>query len=557
MNQFVDTRGRLTDDEELHIVSGRSKRKWYLTLPAVVGLIFVLMIPILVYATLLGDVPGAASKQTNYLRHDWTYERDEEQLTLTVSRRINSNMRGRAIGFRSYDSYVTADLDGETIYAYDLNPHIGKSPGTWTHLIGIPWNAPAGATLTIRIKTVYPGKYQQNYDFMYGDRNELIFNYLYADFPAMIANILCVMFGLVLLIVTFAGLSRHVFWKEYLYLGLVSIGFALYNSCSMFYSQFIMRNGIEQYYMTYFELYLLTVLVMLYLEQIIPRFHVAVPFWLVTGIAALNTLLHFTSTLTYTETIKLLTGAIGLLALYTLVLIFLRLKRMSVARKVSLGILLGSVMINIVYFIFGHTTGNQAWIMQVGIMAYLLISIVYGMRRLMNEMYKLGQVEYLEEIAYIDPLTGLQNRFAAMQELQRISFEKMGVISFDMNDLKFYNDSYGHSQGDDMLRTAADILRTICGEEHIYRIGGDEFLAFYEGKSLSDLEDICDKVHDRCAVFAARASHHGTAAGGPPFSIACGPAVYTQEDTTRMDVTTRADKNMYLDKKRIKEAFCN
>lgn len=85
-------------------------------------------------------------------------------------------------------------------------------------------------------------------------------------------------------------------------------------------------------------------------------------------------------------------------------------------------------------------------------------------------------------MAKIDPLTGLYNRQSYYQDIEENSRYISGVVSIDMNDLKYLNDTFGHSAGDEALKAVAKIMKENCGRNAtVYRVGGDEFMIFYVG----------------------------------------------------------------------------
>ena len=87
-------------------------------------------------------------------------------------------------------------------------------------------------------------------------------------------------------------------------------------------------------------------------------------------------------------------------------------------------------------------------------------------------------------MAKIDPLTNLYNRQSYYQDIKGNGRYITGVVSIDMNDLKYLNDTFGHEAGDKALKTVAKILNDNCGRKAtVYRVGGDEFMIFYIGSS--------------------------------------------------------------------------
>jgi diguanylate cyclase (GGDEF)-like protein/PAS domain S-box-containing protein len=90
----------------------------------------------------------------------------------------------------------------------------------------------------------------------------------------------------------------------------------------------------------------------------------------------------------------------------------------------------------------------------------------------------------LRELALLDELTGLRNRrgFVAIADqyakIARRQKQRFSLLFFDMDRFKTINDTYGHNEGDNALKCAADILRkTFRTSDILCRYGGDEFAA--------------------------------------------------------------------------------
>ncbi len=92
------------------------------------------------------------------------------------------------------------------------------------------------------------------------------------------------------------------------------------------------------------------------------------------------------------------------------------------------------------------------------------------------------KIRHLEKMATEDDLTGLKNR-RYMWEFARQIIERAGkgngrvtLLVFDIDNFKHYNDVYGHSAGDKILRQTAVLMQRCCrGQDVVGRIGGDEF----------------------------------------------------------------------------------
>ena len=149
------------------------------------------------------------------------------------------------------------------------------------------------------------------------------------------------------------------------------------------------------------------------------------------------------------------------------------------------------------------------------------------------------QIQWVRSRAYIDGLTGLENRAAYEEQVDRLEDEICGgtadfaIAVFDVNGLKEVNDKYGHKKGDEIIRFAALALQNVFRDGKIYRIGGDEFLVLLENSYAGLLPELASLRGDQ-----------------RDFSISAGSAVYNHEtDKDYHTVFNRADTAMYNDKR--------
>jgi diguanylate cyclase (GGDEF)-like protein len=96
------------------------------------------------------------------------------------------------------------------------------------------------------------------------------------------------------------------------------------------------------------------------------------------------------------------------------------------------------------------------------------------------------QHQELRRQAWTDELTGAGNRRAFDQvladtlRLAQRDWRSFGLMLFDIDDFKRYNDHHGHDVGDEVLKEIVELLRvSIRRGDHIFRIGGDEFAVLF------------------------------------------------------------------------------
>ncbi len=96
------------------------------------------------------------------------------------------------------------------------------------------------------------------------------------------------------------------------------------------------------------------------------------------------------------------------------------------------------------------------------------------------------RIKELEKLATTDDLTGLKNRRYMWEFCSQIIKHaekengRVTLLVFDIDDFKHYNDVYGHSIGDKILKQASVLMQRCCrAHDVVGRIGGDEFAAVF------------------------------------------------------------------------------
>jgi diguanylate cyclase (GGDEF)-like protein/PAS domain S-box-containing protein len=103
-----------------------------------------------------------------------------------------------------------------------------------------------------------------------------------------------------------------------------------------------------------------------------------------------------------------------------------------------------------------------------------------------------------------DQLTGLLNRYAFDIRLKQLLSDAVPAILcyIDMDQFKLVNDSCGHLAGDELLRSAANILATdLAPGDMLARLGGDEFCLIYTGINLAQAEQRLQLLFERIQAF--------------------------------------------------------
>jgi diguanylate cyclase (GGDEF)-like protein len=168
----------------------------------------------------------------------------------------------------------------------------------------------------------------------------------------------------------------------------------------------------------------------------------------------------------------------------------------------------------------------------------LLCALVYPLRNALS--YRRAV-----QLALRDPLTGAQNRAALEQsltrevELARRQGNPLSLLVFDIDHFKAFNDAYGHSFGDDVLKAitaAADA--TIRRSDLLFRYGGEEFVVLASHTDAAGALQLAERIR--------RNIEHLQAVAGRPvrLTISVGAATLASGEQPKA-FFDRADQALY------------
>jgi diguanylate cyclase (GGDEF)-like protein len=163
------------------------------------------------------------------------------------------------------------------------------------------------------------------------------------------------------------------------------------------------------------------------------------------------------------------------------------------------------------------------------------------------------QAEFISKLAYSDGLTGVGNRSAYIERLRECAEKSpgkpLGIVMFDINNLKNINDTLGHKTGDDMIQTCASYLQESFKKvARIYRIGGDEFVALLEGSNQQE------NHREALRLFNDKLTQWNSQPDMPfPLVVASGSAFSATSDKAAVEHAEKeADLIMYENKYELK-----
>lgn len=185
------------------------------------------------------------------------------------------------------------------------------------------------------------------------------------------------------------------------------------------------------------------------------------------------------------------------------------------------------------------------------IIVYLLaivgiISLVAGvLKRIFKPRERKSTLSKEEKLKYIDMLTSLKNRNYLNDNIEKWDASEVypqGIIIVDLNNVAYVNDNYGHSEGDNVIKEAANILiKTQIENSEIVRTNGNEFLIYTVGYDEKQIISYIKKLNKELKTIA-----HG-------FGAAIGYSIINDAIKTIDDAVNEAT----IDMRNIKQELNN
>ncbi|MEJ2054893.1 MAG: EAL domain-containing protein [Calditrichaceae bacterium] len=166
----------------------------------------------------------------------------------------------------------------------------------------------------------------------------------------------------------------------------------------------------------------------------------------------------------------------------------------------------------------------------------------------------------LKYLAYFDKVTGLKNRDAFYQELDRIILESsrsdpqrmVAILFCGLDNFKMVNDSLGHAIGDLLLREVAERMnRMLRATDYMFRLGGDEFTVIIQNiKNEYDAGQVAEKLIQEFKnpfVIGAHEINY--------LSLSVGVVIFPRDGDNSEALVRNADAAMYNVKNKEKNDF--
>ncbi len=498
-------------------------------------------------------------QQSAYAVSEWTDYQKEFRMKKTVvsgTLRIDPSV-GNILAFYTVHQNVKVYSNTTLIYEYPVqnNNPLSESPGYCWNFINLPYTT---NNIEIVFSTPYPSYLKTIPVFYVGNPFSLPTYIITENFLPFALSIIMFILGIVL-IVYHIVVARNISTNGKLVkLGTFAVFLSIWSANECTITTLILKNNLVTSYLSFLALMILAlpfaIFVKTFYEDDSPLWEMFCKADVLQIVACL--VLAFTGIADLRETLWTTHIILGVLGIIIAIQSYSLIKNNTHTHMVKVHmacvlICCVTLTIDLLDFYFfkigdGNTFGR------LGFLTYIIVLGIASTRESVTLM-KMGQeADAYQTLAYTDQMTGLNNRTCFNIDFARLSENPndVAVIDFDLNNLKFTNDTYGHSVGDAYIKSCATIIYEIFnGIGKCYRVGGDEFVALIENASAIDMTHYLAMLESSVDSSNRQSEHKHL-----KMQIAYGCATYSPDvDKNLEDTYNRADKIMYSDKKEKKE----
>lgn len=454
--------------------------------------------------------------------------------------------------------FVDVYMDDTLTYSLQIeNSRFGNTAGCLWNFVEIPYGT---EQIVIRICSSYVSMRNEKIDFYYGKTKAAYEYLLKRALPALILALINIIIGLIM-IGCWIFTRKHVkaIRSTLLYIGLFSCIIGLWSIMESEISTLMLKNQQAGSFFRYIIVLFMSIPFLLFVKEFMQT--EKQPVWKILLTVILTWIpVNITFQLLKIYDMKQMV-TISHLFLAT-ILVYMAYCSISKLRnhqnqnvhfykRLFYGTIL--LIISFIINLTGYYTGKimVEFLGQTGFLLFILLIGISAAKEIF-EVFEAGKkAEIYRTLAIKDVLTGMYNRNAYIEEIDKIKDpSNTMIVTFDLNNLKQCNDQKGHMYGDKYLIAAAKILENVfahCG--NCYRIGGDEFCVILRNMQNYNILDMIRNMKTQEEQYNIKSKEIF-------IQIACGYAIFDASLDSNIEATrSRADEMMYENKKQLKAAL--
>lgn len=469
------------------------------------------------------------------------------------------------IGFFVAQQQVFVYLDEEEILRFAKLEFVkSKTPGGGWLFVELS-DKDAGKTLSIRILPCYDSNKIKLPVLYHGTRAGIITYYLGKKLPMLLISILGIMVGLILITLWAVSGKKLQLSKGIPGLAVFAIFIGAWSAIETNIYSFFTDRLVLFSWMSYMCLKMSVVPFLLFVNY---TFHKgkSKPLHILTICSLaefwLTSILQYMGIVDYADTVFITHVILMVGSIYIIMTTLPRLLRFKndweglADRKItytvhSIFIIVVAVTALLDLFFYYHSNSTDiATFSRFGYFGYIIAVTTASLMDFINLIVMGKQAEIIKEEASFDAMTRLRNRAAYEKDIVKPGAKQrktMGIILFDLNNLKLFNDVYGHDMGDYYIIVSSEVIQdNFARWGKTYRIGGDEFCCIAKNLPEAAFEMERMKLEQRMNELHV----HGY---DLHMEISSGYALFDPaKDQSLKDTMKRADARMYERKKQLK-----
>lgn len=489
-----------------------------------------------------------------------TYERGD---MVTMERRLPYPFPVHAgLRIRAYQAEVRVYVDGKEIYSYgrDAFQH-GKYLGGGYHFVQLP-DGCGGQKLKLVLISSEKRSSRALPDVAATSVADMYRSFVADNIFGIYFNLFTMLLGVVLLIISLAFVPMNGSYLVLTATGLFSIVISVWGLCYEKVFELFGMSVATVSLLEYIFLYVLPfpfLFLMLEVRKDIPADRkrlLHVPALVCTCFFITVLYFHFTDYMHLPKMVNVYHFIALIVYITAMVIIYKPFRKQTPAEKiftVSLYFLLATGVFEIFRFSlqnrFSSVKALQITYFPLGVLVFVAGTILSYLINLFRRVVNAQEMATLEEMTYVDSMTGIYNRKKANECFTTLDQDKSSVYAvayFDLNGLKKTNDTYGHEVGDRLIFRFATALSEGFSElGEAFRMGGDEFMVLVTEPDMEKVHSSFDTLFERSEVYSyglpTKLSYAYGMAGSKQFED-----VQEEHEGQRAELVYQlADRNMY------------
>lgn len=417
----------------------------------------------------------------------------------------------------SIHSAVKVALDNEVIYQYGQKRYAaGKMLGYGRHFVPLEQNA-MSKWLTAEFKVSEDNAFDGVQPMTISDGNTIITRDISGKRINLATSLFLMIFGVIIMILSMIMIRRSVNFVQTFSIAMFSFLIGCWTLCNSDLIEYMSSDLLVKAYVEYLSLYMLPLPFTYYFrdridERDTPKWLKGF-FWLIITLEILFVGAAIILQLTNIVHLpRMLTGAHALMMLAIVFFVLLSVHDIRHKKQrmnsVMIGFIIAIVLVliellrfNLNKYFIGFAKNEYSSTTCFAVLIIVISMLIDYGNKISKTLYENAQQILLEQMAYMDELTGLGNRRACEKKMHELSeadhkeIRNYAIMSFDLNFLKKANDTYGHKKGDELIKAFADILREIYGLYGLAaRTGGDEFIVIMDNITSKEVEKLIGQM---------------------------------------------------------------